>query len=289
MSDMIKAMRLKALPLPLAGTGLGLMLAAADYRIKLSVAVYILLTAACLQIMANLCKELGDTLRRIEDGLPEKESKRVRSAHGLSQGDINTMISVFMGLGILFALLAVNASFGTLFSMESLCLAVLGFAVIRTARNYSLGRAPYGYNGLGDPLVFLFYGVLAVMGSYFMSAHTLTWLVGLPACAVGLFCTGALNCVNMKSGSELTVARRLGPQGAKLYHTGLVVLGWAAMLAYCLMRFPDLWHYLFVLTLPGFIVHLAGVWKGNVREISLILSVFAFAMLGGLGYLVFLL
>ena len=65
-SAYIKSMRLRTLPLSLAGVCLGIMLACADYRLRLSTALWIMLTTVCLQILSNISNELGDTLSGVD-------------------------------------------------------------------------------------------------------------------------------------------------------------------------------------------------------------------------------
>ena len=88
------------------------------------------------------------------------------------------------------------------------------------------------------------------------------------------------------------MALRLGERNARIYHTVLIVLGWLCMIGYCLGRFFDPWHYLFVLTLPLYIRHLSGVWKLKERALDpmlplLVMSTFLFALLAGFGFMKF--
>jgi 1,4-dihydroxy-2-naphthoate octaprenyltransferase len=198
-----------------------------------------------------------------------------------------------------FGLLMIRASFGTLFSLESVCLMMLGAAAISGAMKYTLGRNPYGYQGLGDIFVFIFFGLVSVLGSYFVAAHTIpSWIFLLPATSIGLFSVGVLNVNNirdMKTDAEnrVTVAIRLGEKRARIYQTVLIVMGWVCMIAFCLLRFFDPWHYLFILTLPMYIKHVSGVWKLNGKDLDrmlplLVISTFLFAVLAGFGFVKFL-
>ena len=110
---------------------------------------------------------------------------------------------------------------------------------------------------------------------------------------------GVLNVNNIRdmktdAANRVTVAIRLGEHRAKIYQTVLVVLGWACMAVYCLLRIPDLWHWLWVLTLPLFILHLKGVWQRHDRALDpmlplLVMSTFLFCLLAGLGFVIYLL
>ena len=191
-------------------------------------------------------------------------------------------------------------SFGTLLGLTPILVLMLGGGAIMGAMRYTLGRNPYGYRGLGDFYVFVFFGLVSVLGSYFVAAHTIpSWWLLLPASSIGCFSVGVLNVNNIRdmksdAATRRTVAIRLGETRAKVYQTVLIALGWACMLAYGCVRFFDPWHFLFVLTLPLFVLHLRGVWTRSGKELDpmlplLVIATFLFALLGGAGYLIFLL
>ena len=292
-------MRLRTLPLSLSGVCLGLMLAASDYRVPWTVILFTALTTVSLQVLSNLSNELGDYYH----GTDTKD--RLGPSYGMMEGgltvsEMKMLIGGAIALCIVFGLLMIRSSFGTLLSLESVCLMMLGGAAISGAMKYTLGRNPYGYQGLGDIFVFIFFGLVAVLGSYFVAAHIIpSWIFLLPACTIGFFSIGVLNVNNIRdmetdAENRITVAIKLGEKKAKIYQTVLIVLGWICMIAFCLLRFFDPWHYLFVLTLPLFIMHVKGVWKYSGRELDkmlplLVMSTFAFALLAGFGFLKFLL
>ena len=292
------AMRLRTLPLSLAGVSLGLMLAAADYRVNWAVIIFTLLTTACLQILSNVSNELGDFLKGTD------RTDRQGPAYSLSGGylrkeDFKVMIIIYIILCAVFGLAMIWCSFGTFFSVESLLLMVLGVSAIIAAMRYTLGRNPYGYRGMGDLYVFMFFGLVSVLGSYFIASHEMFWRMLLPASAIGAFSVAVLNVNNIRdmatdANTRVTVPLKIGEKWAKVYQTVLVLAGWCCMAAYSLLRVQDVWHYLFVLTLPLFVVHLAGVWKRTGKALDpmlplLVMSTFIFSVLGGLGYLVYLL
>lgn len=292
-------MRLRTLPLSLAGVSLGLMLAASDYIIRPWVAFFTLLTTVFLQILSNVSNELGDYLHGTD-----READRQGPAYTLSKGlltekDFKVMIWIYIVLCVASGLAMIWFSFGTFLAVESLLLIVLGAAAIMGAMRYTLGRNPYGYRGLGDLYVFLFFGIVSVMGAYFVASHAMFWKMLLPASCIGAFSVAVLNVNNIRdmstdAATRVTIPLKIGEKWAKVYQTGLIVAGWVCMIAYSLLRIYDIWHYLFVLTLPLFIAHLSGVWKrsGNALDPMLpllVMSTFLFSLLAGFGYTVFLL
>ncbi len=290
-------MRLRTLPLSTGGVLLGILLAAADFKVSLPVAVLTVVTTVCLQILSNLSNELGDVLHGTDT------ADRVGPTYGLNGGELTIpgmkrLVGLFVVLCIVSGTAMTWLSFGTLLDLTPIMVLLLGAAAIGGAMRYTLGRNPYGYRGLGDLYVFLFFGIVAVTGAYFVASHVLYWRLLLPAASVGFLSIGVLNVNNIRdmetdAGTRVTVAIRLGEKRAKIYQTVLVVLGWVCMVAYCLLRIFDPWHYLFVLTLPLFILHLRGVWKRSGRDLDpmlplLVLSTFLFCLLAGAGFLVYL-
>ena len=296
--SVLKSMRLRTLPLSLSGIILGIFLAAADYRIQASTVVFLVLTTVCLQILSNLSNELGDTLHGVDT--EERQGIHYSLQDGdMTVGQMKALIGCFAVLSCLFGLLMIHAAFGSLFAPLSLVFIALGAAAIWAAMHYTLGKNPYGYRGLGDLFVFLFFGIVTVCGGYFLCAREIpTPLLLLPASAIGCFSVAVLNVNNIRdmktdAATRTTVAIRLGPKRARIYQTLLVCLGWACMTAFCLLRFFSPWHYLYVLTLPLFAKHLHGVWTRQDRALDpmlplLVISTFLFALLAGFGFIVFL-
>ena len=296
---LLRSMRLRTLPLSLSGAVLGILLASADYRIDPVTVVLIMSTTVCLQILSNLSNDLGDVLHGTDT------AERLGPSYGLNSGELTVSgmkgaIWCFVALCIVSGTAMVWRSFGTLLSLTPILLLLLGAGAIAAAMKYTLGRNPYGYRGLGDIYVFIFFGLVSVMGSYLVATHTLSNpLLMLPAAAIGFFSMGVLNVNNIRDmdtdrANRVTVAIRLGLRGARIYQTVLVVLGWACMTAFCLLRISDPWHYLYFLSLPLFVIHLRGVWTKEGRALDrmlplLVTGTFLFALLSGLGFNVFLL
>ena len=286
-------MRLRTLPLSTGGVLLGILLATADYKVDVRVAVLIVLTTVFLQILSNLSNELGDVLHGT-DTQDRKGPQYGLNSGVLSIGEMKFLIGLAVVLCIVSGTAMTLLSFGTLWDMTSILVLLLGAAAIMGAMKYTLGRRPYGYRGLGDFYVFLFFGLVAVLGSYFVAAHTLFLRLLLPGAAVGCFSVGVLNVNNIRdmetdAPNRVTVAIRLGERNAKIYQAVLVVLGWVFMLAYCQLRMFSWWHYLFVATLPLYVLHLAGVFRRSGRELDpmlplLVISTFLFCLLAGVGF-----
>lgn len=293
----IKSMRLRTLPLSLAGVILGVTLAADKTDVSPWTAALIFLTTVCLQILSNLSNELGDTLSGT-DSADRQGPKYALGSGDMTIGDIKKLILMFIGLCVISGLAMIQVSFGSLFKTESICLEALGAAAIVGAMKYTLGKNPYGYRGLGDVFVFIFFGLVSVLGGYYVAARELPSLIMLlPASAIGCFSVGVLNVNNIRdmktdAVNRVTVAIKLGMKGARIYQTILVTLGWALILVFCAVYDFAPGHYIFIITIPLYIKHLQGVWTQSERALDpmlpiLVISTFFLSILAGAGFLIF--
>lgn len=295
----ITSMRLRTLPLSLAGVVLGIMLACADGApVNVPVIVFIITTTLCLQILSNLSNELGDFLRGTDDE-ERKGPKYALQSGGLEVKEFKTLIFVFVVLCCVNGLAMTWFSFPDILEIEPLMILLLGVFAIQAAMKYTLGKNPYGYRGLGDIFVFTFFGLVSVLGAFFMLRHTIpSWVYLLPAASIGLLSVGVLNVNNIRdmstdAGTRVTVPLKIGEWNAKIYHTVLVAGAWVCIVAFTLLRFPDPWHWLYVVTLPIYIMHVIGVWRKSGRELDselpkLVMTTFLFSILCGTGFMAFL-
>ena len=287
-------MRLRTLPLSTAGIALGIMLACAEHHVAWYVILLTILTTVSLQILSNMSNELGDWLSGV-DGNGREGPKYGIEGGGLTEDEMRSCIRIMMLVCCILGLGMIRASFKTILCIESECLVVLGAAAIWAAMHYTLGKHPYGYIGLGDIFVFIFFGLVPVAGGYYVCSHQLDLSTLIPGTAIGLFSVGVLNVNNMRdmksdAGTRITVPLKLGEKRAKIYHTILICGGWCLMLLYTTLFTKGWLSYLYILTLPLYIKHLAGVWKRSGRELDpmlpmLVISTFIFALLAGTGYI----
>ena len=287
-------MRLRTLPLSMAGIVLGIMLACAGHSVPWYVIVLTILTTVSLQILSNLSNELGDWLSGV-DGDERSGPQYSMQEGGLTEDDMRACIRVMVLVCCIFGLGMIRASFKTILCIESESLVILGGAAIWAAMHYTLGKNPYGYRGLGDLFVFIFFGLVPVAGGYFVCSHTIDPATLIPGAAIGLFSVGVLNVNNIRdmksdAANRVTVPLKLGEHRAKIYHTVLIVGGWVLMLLYTILFTAGWTPYLYIITLPLYAKHLAGVWKRSGRELDpmlpmLVISTFIFALLAGTGYI----
>lgn len=287
-------MRLRTLPLSLAGVLLGLFLALPNIQCSYWTVPFLLLTTVCLQILSNLSNELGDYLSGT-DG-EQREGPSYSLAEGrLSLRAFYALIAVFTALCCVFGVIMIWISFGNIWSLKPIVLLLLGAAAVWAAMHYTLGKNPYGYRGLGDIFVFVFFGLASVLGSYFVIAHTIdSWSLLLPATAIGCFSVGVLNVNNIRdvesdAANRVTVPIKIGVRNAKVYQTVLVALGWGTMIAFSAITFTSILNFLYVIVLPLYIWHLILLWNRSGKDLDpalplLVISTFALALLAGIFY-----
>jgi 1,4-dihydroxy-2-naphthoate octaprenyltransferase len=142
---------------------------------------------------------------------------------------------------------------------------LLGLAAITAAIKYTVGKNPYGYVGLGDFFVFLFFGIVGVAGTWYLSTKAWDPLILLPASALGLLSTGVLNLNNMRDiandqqKGKNTLVVKLGLSGAFLYHCLLILLPFLLLILYTLLSGADPRVFLFLILLPLFVVDLVRI------------------------------
>ena len=287
--------RLRTLPLSLSGVILGACLASENHKVGGWTILLLLLTTVFLQILSNLSNELGDVLKGTDTDDRQGPGYGI-SEGSLSIGDMRRLISVMATLCALSGCGMVWVSFGALFCLKSVCLLALGALAIAAAIRYTLGPSPYGYRGLGDVAVFIFFGLVSVLGAYYVCAHTISYpTLILPAAAIGCFSVGVLNVNNIRdmrtdAANRVTVAIKLGLRNARIYQTALICLGWILLLTFAALHNPSPWHFLFTLTLPLYLVHLKGVWTRSERALDpmlplLVMSTFILSLIMGLSFL----
>ena len=287
----LRSMRLRTLPLSLSGIVLGVLLAVRSHDFRFLTVILLALTTVSLQILSNLSNELGDTLSGTDR--TDRQGIHYSIQDGLMTiPEMKRLIGCFAVLSCLVGFAMVWSAFGTVFAPLPAAFLALGAAAVWAAMHYTLGEHPYGYRGLGDIFVFIFFGLATVCGGYFLTCLAWDWSILLPASAIGCFSVAVLNVNNirdMKSDAETrtTVALKLGLRRARIYQTALIAAGWVLMTVYAATE-PLHWlHFAYVLALPGFVKHLHGVWTREDRALDpmlpmLVMSTFLFALLAGI-------
>ncbi len=220
------ACRPKTLPLACMSILVGSALALSAGTLSWPVLALSFCTAGLLQVLSNLANDYGDGLRGVDD------SNRLGPVRALQSGmltpaQLKLSLFIVAVLAIISGLWLIQAA--ALDAADVLIFSLLGVLSIIAALTYTLGRKPYGYAGLGDASVWLFFGCLGVLGSCYLHGAALHASLLLPASACGLLAVAVLNVNNMRdidndrSHGKHTLAVRLGLSRAQLYHQALLL------------------------------------------------------------------
>ncbi|EKB56822.1 1,4-dihydroxy-2-naphthoate octaprenyltransferase [Bergeyella zoohelcum] len=247
MKNYIHAARLRTLPLSMSGIIMGAFIArwrlgelgqAWDWQIF---ALAILVTLL-YQILSNFANDYGDGVKGTDQmRSTNAEARAVASGKITAQQMKNAMlITAFLSLLATVGLL--YKAFFPDFMKEFWVFIGLGVACILAAIGYTVGKKPYGYLGLGDVMVFIFFGLVSVGGSYFLFTKSWSWDVLLPASAVGLFSAAVLNLNNMRDiesdaiSGKKSLALRLGFKKAMIYQMILMQLPMILLLIFLMLN-----------------------------------------------------
>ncbi len=223
----LNAIRLKTLPLALVTITTGSSLAYSAGRFSFAVMMLALITALLLQILSNLANDYGDT-QKGTDNSNRLGPIRVMQSGAVTQAAMRRAILLNIGLTVLSGLALIFYSLENLTNI--IVFIAMGIVAILSSIAYTMGNKPYGYAGLGDLSVFVFFGLLGVAGSYFLHTGQISLDIMVPAIGCGLLAVAVLNVNNMRdidndrACGKKTVAVRLGEQPAKYYHITLIAL-----------------------------------------------------------------
>lgn len=288
----IKAFRLRTLPLALSCIGMGGFLAAAQGAFQWDIFFLCILTTVFLQILSNLANDYGDSIHGADSADRKGPTRTVQSGK-ITAAAMRAAVIVFVFLCLLSGTALLVVAFGWNWN-AILFFFGLGILCILAAIAYTVGKKPYGYAGLGDLSVLIFFGLVGVMGSYYLFTKIVTPLEILPALSCGLFSMAVLNINNIrdiesdKKAGKFSIPVRIGRQKAIIYHWVLLTTGIFSALLYTAVNFNSEWQFLFLLTIPLFLVNGKAISNKPAQELDpflkqMALSTLAFVILFGLG------
>lgn len=259
----VSAARLRTLPLSLSGIITGTALAnLADERDGIVFALCLLITVG-FQITSNFANDYGDGVKGT-DSEDRIGPKRALQSGALTSRElkwgiaITALLSMFLTVGLL------THVFGSEKLLYLLMFLVLAIFSIWAAIKYTVGKSAYGYRGLGDVFVFLFFGLLAVLGTKFLYDQHTDFIDFLPATAIGLLCVGVLNLNNLRDlesdakHGKNTLIVKLGFSKGKVYHIILLGVSFVSFLIYALLKIKG-WGMLFLIPYMIVAIHLIKV------------------------------
>lgn len=266
MKHWIHAFRLRTLPLAMSSIITGSALAAFHSEFRWPVFGLALLTAILLQVLSNLANDLGDHLHGTDNEV------RVGPQRSVQSGAISTvamkramwicgLLAFVSGVALVVVALGVTAT--------TIVFLLIGLLAIGAAVKYTFGSNPYGYAGFGDISVLLFFGIVGVIGAFYLHTRSFVPAIFLPAIGIGLLSTAMLNLNNMRdihgdaANGKRTLVVRMGTARAKRYHAALVLIGFASLVLFSAMHFRTWWQYVFILSFVAMDRHLRFVMKNT--------------------------
>ena len=229
------------------------------------------LTAITLQILSNLANDYGDFKKGV-DNVHRSGPERTLQSGAITERQMHIGIAITALLAFISGALLIFV-FARLTWTELLVFAVMGVAAILAALLYTLGKRPYGYRGLGDLFCFLFFGWVAVVGTFYLATQTIDFSILLPATALGCCSNAVLNINNMrdyendKASGKNSLVVKMGLQKAFLYHVTLITLPFVCLTVFLILKHEPFYTYVFWLLSPLFIKDLITIHKQQERGV----------------------
>ena len=264
MKHWIKAFRLRTLPLALSSILMGVVVAYEYCEINNVVLFLSLLTTTLLQILSNLANDYGD-YKNGADHINRQGPSRAVQLGVISPKAMFNAIVLFSVLSFLSGILLLSQVFSMNELYYILFFLVLGILAIFAAIKYTAGNSPYGYMGLGDLSVFLFFGLLGVIGSAYLHCKTIHFMMFLPAITIGFFSAGVLNINNIRDiesdfeAGKMFIPVRIGEKKAKIYHFLLLGIAMVSLVIYSV--FSEKLGHIYLFSFIVFSLHLIKVYK----------------------------
>lgn len=290
----LEAFRLRTLPLSLACIFMGSFLAYGAGMFSWSICALSIVTTVLLQILSNLANDYGDSVHGADHSERKGPSRAVQSG-AISAPAMKRAMVIFAVLA-----LVTGTSLLVLVFLDDLkwLFVFLGIGLISiwAAITYTSGKNPYGYKGLGDISVFFFFGIVGVLGTYFLQVRAFDVVMLLPAMSCGLFATGVLNVNNIRDiesdqlAGKRSIPVRIGRENAVNYHWFLLSTGFVTALVFTFITFQHIGQFSFILLLPLFLKN--GVAVSQKKEPQLLdpflkqlaISTLLFVLMFGFGF-----
>lgn len=268
----VNAARLRTLPLAISAIGMGGVIAFFYNSFNWIIFSLCILTTIFLQVLSNFANDYGDFVNGADSDQRKGPSRMVQSG-SISPGDMKKAIFIMSFLSLLSGVILLKVAL-TSISPLFFFFFILGIASIAAALKYTAGKNPYGYKGMGDLFVFLFFGLVAVVGTAFLQTSFIQWTFLLPAASMGFLSTGVLNVNNMrdiesdKEAGKFSVPVRIGIRKAKIYHSFLLVAGYILPILFLVIEGVGLELIIPALVFPLFYINLSNVWKKEGSELD---------------------
>ena len=269
----IKAARLRTLPLAFSCILMGAAIAKiCSFEFSIIKLILALFTTLFLQILSNFANDYGDGIKG-SDQFRETNDRMVQSGK-ISKEEMKKGIILISVLGFFSGLLLIFFSFPLEDTYKILLFLVLGVLSIVAAIKYTVGRSAYGYHGLGDLFVFIFFGIVGVFGSFFLFTQEINLLTIPGSLYIGSLSCAVLNLNNMRDiendikSKKQTFAVLLGKKKSKIYHYILIITAFISLI-FLLINAGDIIYFLSVLPFLMCLMNMLNVYKNkNAQDLD---------------------
>lgn len=269
MKHWIQAARLRTLPLSVSGIIVGTFYAMSQAVFNWKIVVFALTTTLGLQILSNFANDYGDGVKGTDND-DRVGPKRAIQSGVITPQTMKRAIIITAVLTLLSAIVLIYCSFKEQYFLYSVLYLILGISAIASAIRYTVGNSAYGYLGLGDVFVFVFFGLVSTMGVYFMFTKAFDWLLLFPATAIGFLSVAVLNLNNMRDeasdrkAGKNTIVVKIGTANAKIYHYFLVITAMILLLVFAYLLDFNFDQYIFVIAYFPLMTHLLTVYRNKI-------------------------
>ena len=292
----ISTMRLRTLPLSISGIVLASCFAAYNGYFDGLVCALAVLTTLSFQILSNLANDYGDGIKGTDNNERIGPERAIQTGK-ISPEEMFNAIKINVLISIVLSCLLIFTAFGVKYFFLTLLFFLLGIASVVAAIRYTVGDSAYGYKGLGDFYVFVFFGLVSVVGCYVLYAKTIDHVVFLPALTIGLLSTAVLNLNNMRDivsdekSNKKTLVVKLGIEKAKKYHITLIVLAIVISALFGILYYTSIYNLIFVIAYIPLVSHIKKVIHNSEPKLldpelkKVALTTVLLAILMGIGHL----
>ncbi|WP_185859681.1 1,4-dihydroxy-2-naphthoate octaprenyltransferase [Blattabacterium cuenoti] len=293
------AIRFQTLLLSFSGITLSFLISKSRGFGDLITYILCLFTAIFLQILANFSNDYGDSIQGIDNN-HRIGPKRIVQRGLISLLVMKRAINIFSILSFLSGIFLICQSLNTKDSFIFLIYFMGLLICIYSSIKYTIGPYPYGYMGMGDLFVLIFFGLVSVEGSYFLYTHIFSSEILLLSLSVGFLSLSVLNINNMRDikndykNGKYTVAGILGLKYAKLYHIFSILISLFLGGGFIYLTYKSIYQwFFFMLSIPFFVQHLKKIffmknYNGFTLELKkLVLITFFYSMCIGIGSFIY--
>ncbi|WP_397362890.1 1,4-dihydroxy-2-naphthoate octaprenyltransferase [Olleya sp. R77988] len=293
----VSAMRLRTLPLSISGIIIASCLAEYNGVFDIKIFIFAILTTLSYQVLSNLANDYGDGVKGTDNDERVGPTRALQSG-AITKEEMFNAIRINILICIAFTVGLIYFSFKAKHFLLALLFFVIAGVAIKSAIKYTIGDSAYGYKGKGDVYVFVFFGIISVIGCYVLYAKQIDHVAILPALTIGLLSTAVLNLNNMrdivsdKNANKITFAVKLGADKAKKYHYFLIFSAIILSVLFGVLYFTSPYNLIYFVAYIPLFFHLKKVQKTVIPKDfdpelkKLALTTVLLAILLGVGHLI---